>query len=168
MRSAPHLFNEDARLAALAEYELQNASVPIDLQGIVDLTAQLFGVPIVLVSIVEREQQKFHARVGLDVCETGRDVSFCAHALALKREDILVVPDARLDLRFAGNPLRTRSAGLLRVDHRSGARDAAPVRGSGGAWWVSPIRRRGGSRSPWRCSRRWRSWSAGGVSPAVG
>ena len=112
MRSAPHLFNEDERLAALAEYDLQNPATPIDLQEIVDLTARLFDVPIVLVSIVEREHQKFQARVGLDVCETARDISFCAHALGLERHDILVVPDAKLDLRFATNPLVTGEPGI--------------------------------------------------------
>ena len=112
MRSAPHLFNESERLAALAEYDLQNRAIPIDLQELVDLTARLFEAPIVLVSIVERERQKFQARVGLDVCETGRDVSFCAHALALEREDILVIPDAKLDLRFATNPLVTGEPGI--------------------------------------------------------
>ncbi|RZA17287.1 MAG: diguanylate cyclase, partial [Proteobacteria bacterium] len=60
-------------------------------------------MPIVLVSIVEQTRQIFTARKGLDVCETGRDVSFCAHALEL--DDILVIPDAKLDLRFAQNPL---------------------------------------------------------------
>ena len=112
MRSAPHLFNEDERLVALAEYDLQNPATPIDLQEIVNLTARLFDVPIVLVSIVEREHQKFQARVGLEVCETGRDISFCAHALGLERQDILVVPDAKLDLRFATNPLVTGEPGI--------------------------------------------------------
>lgn len=112
MKSAPHLFNEDARLAALAEYDLENQNVPIDLDELVQLTARLFNVPIVLVSIVERDRQSFKASVGVDVCETGRDVSFCAHAIALKRQDILIVPDATLDPRFATNPLVTGELGI--------------------------------------------------------
>ncbi len=61
-------------------------------------------MPIALVSLVGRDKQIFKARVGLDICETSRDVSFCAHAI-VEREDVLVIPDARKDPRFASNPL---------------------------------------------------------------
>ncbi|MGI4796510.1 MAG: putative bifunctional diguanylate cyclase/phosphodiesterase [Janthinobacterium lividum] len=47
----------------------------------------------------------FAVRRGLELCETGRDVSFCAHAIA--REEMLVVLDATLDPRFTDNPLVT-------------------------------------------------------------
>jgi GAF domain-containing protein len=62
-------------------------------------------VPVALVSLVEAERQLFAARVGIDVCETSREVSFCAHAI--KRDDIMVVPDATKDARFQNNPLVT-------------------------------------------------------------
>lgn len=103
MRYAPLLLNESDRLATLAEYELKEDDSELHLDAVVQLASKLFDVPIVLVSIVERSRQIFSARKGLDVCETGRDVSFCAHALEL--DDILVVPDAKLDSRFARNPL---------------------------------------------------------------
>lgn len=103
MRYAPLLLNESDRLASLAEYELKEDDHELQLDAIVQLASKLFDVPIVLVSIVERERQFFSARKGLDVCETGRDVAFCAHALEL--DDILVIPDAKLDSRFAQNPL---------------------------------------------------------------
>lgn len=103
MRLAPLSINEPDRLAALAEYQLKEDDSTLELDDIVQLAKRLFDVPIVLVSIVEQERQFFSARVGVDVCETGLDVSFCAHALTL--DDILVIPDARLDVRFAQNPL---------------------------------------------------------------
>ncbi|RYZ86719.1 MAG: GAF domain-containing protein, partial [Proteobacteria bacterium] len=103
MRYAPLLLNESSRLAALAEYELKEDDSELRLDAIVQLASKLFDVPIVLVSIVERDRQFFSAKKGLEVCETGRDVSFCAHALKL--DDVLVVPDAKLDVRFAQNSL---------------------------------------------------------------
>ena len=103
MRYAPLLLNESDRLAALAEYELKEDDSELQLDAIVELASKQFDVPIVLVSIVEQTRQIFSARKGLNVCETGRDVSFCAHALQL--DNILVIPDAKLDSRFVQNPL---------------------------------------------------------------
>lgn len=94
---------EASRLAALAEYGLDADNVSASLDRLVQLTASIFEAPIVLVSLVEASRQLFAARVGLDVCETDRNVSFCAHAL--KGSDILLVPDARQDPRFSDNPL---------------------------------------------------------------
>ena len=75
MRPEPLSFNEPDRLAALAEYRLKEADSALGLDDIVQLASKLFDVPIVLVSMVEQERQFFSARVDLDVCETGRDVS---------------------------------------------------------------------------------------------
>ncbi|RYY43672.1 MAG: EAL domain-containing protein [Sphingomonadales bacterium] len=97
--------DEDARLAALYEFEALSGEVDPELDEVVGLASRLFDVPIALVSLVDRTEQVFAARVGLDVCGTSRDVSFCAHALG--SDDILVVPDATQDPRFAGNPLVT-------------------------------------------------------------
>ena len=66
----------------------------------------MFGVATVLVSFVDIERQWFKARVGLCASETSRGVSFCQHALAAPHQ-VLVVPDARADARFADNALVT-------------------------------------------------------------
>ena len=103
MRYMPVLFNESERLAAVAEYELVPDDQALELDAILQLASALFSVPTALVSIVERNRQLFTARRGLDVCETGRDVAFCAYALGL--DDVMVVLDAKLDPRFVANPL---------------------------------------------------------------
>ncbi|WP_076068817.1 putative bifunctional diguanylate cyclase/phosphodiesterase [Sphingomonas montana] len=103
MRSAPHLFDEDGRLAALESYGPDLHSDDAFLNRIVRLAARMFAVPIALVSLIGRETQNFAAGVGIDVCSTARDISFCGHAIA--QDDILVVNDATLDVRFADNPL---------------------------------------------------------------
>lgn len=43
--------------------------------------ADEFDVPIALISLVDSDRQWFKARVGLEACETGRDISFCGHAV---------------------------------------------------------------------------------------
>ncbi len=105
MRVPPLPPDEDSRLTALGEYEITSDSMGVELDRIIDLAANLFEVPTVLVSLVERERQIFPARMGLNACETDRSVSFCAHAL--KQSDVLIVLDAALDPRFFDNPLVT-------------------------------------------------------------
>lgn len=105
MREAPNLFNEEARLVALTEYDLADHDAKVDLSDAVELASRLFDVPTVLISVIARERQFVKASTGIDVCELDRRHSFCAHAL--DRPDVMVVPDATLDLRFASNPFVT-------------------------------------------------------------
>ena len=69
------------------------------------LAAAIMGVPVALISFVDRDRQWFKSVHGLEIAETHREVSFCAHAVALR--EMLVVPDALQDARFADNPLVT-------------------------------------------------------------
>ncbi|HEX8471711.1 MAG TPA: hypothetical protein VF633_11410, partial [Brevundimonas sp.] len=69
------------------------------------LAADLLSCPIALVSVVDEAQQWFKAHIGLDICSTPRDQSFCAIALDLPAHDVLVIENAALDPRFAANPL---------------------------------------------------------------
>ena len=67
-------------------------------------------MPIALVSLVDGERQWLKSKVGIDVCETSRDAAFCSHAIL--SDDLLLVPDATLDPRFADNPLVTGGMGI--------------------------------------------------------
>ena len=92
------------------------------------LATRLFGVPIALVSLVDEHRQWFKSRQGLEAAETGRDISFCGHAI-LDR-DVLVVPDAAADQRFADNPLVTDEPAIQRdLFFRPGAEERDAVGG---------------------------------------
>ncbi|MCJ2086315.1 EAL domain-containing protein [Methylobacterium sp. E-005] len=97
--------DEEARLQALAEHEILDAEPDPSLAHIVELAARLLGAPAAFVSFVDRDRQVFHAKIGLSLCETDRDVAFCARTIA--QTDILVVLDASQDPRFRDNPLVT-------------------------------------------------------------
>lgn len=97
--------NEKVRLAQLHELQLLDSPPEPAFEQLVELTALLLKVPMALVSLVDKDRQWFKARVGVDSCETGRDISFCGHVVA--DGEPLVVEDASLDARFADNPLVT-------------------------------------------------------------
>ncbi|WP_347302945.1 PAS domain-containing protein [Croceibacterium sp. TMG7-5b_MA50] len=96
---------DDARLAELASFGSDALTGDEELDGIVRFAAQLCDTPISLVSLVKADTQMFLARTGLDVSETPRDQSFCAHAM--HERQIMQVPDATQDGRFVDNPLVT-------------------------------------------------------------
>jgi signal transduction histidine kinase len=99
---APLPDNEINRLAALYALDVLDSDAEKDFDDIVALAASVCGVPMSLVSLIDADRQWFKARIGTDLTETHRDLSFCAHAILGK--DLLVVPDARRDARFADNP----------------------------------------------------------------
>jgi len=106
MPPAPIPANEPARLAALRSYDILDTTSEAAFDELVALAAELTGSPIALVSLIDAERQWFKARWGLVVQETSRDLAFCAHAI-LTPHQVLSVPDATEDPRFADNPLVT-------------------------------------------------------------
>ena len=100
---APLPDNEPDRLAALYSLDILDTGSEQDFDDIVALAAKVCGVPISLVSLLDVDRQWFKARTGTDLTETPRDMSFCAHAILAT--DLLVVPDATKDARFADNPM---------------------------------------------------------------
>ena len=94
-----------ARLAALRRYGVLDTAPESAFDDLTRLAAHICGTPISLVSLIDADRQWFKSRVGLDVPETSRDLAFCGYAIL--QSDVLVVPDAAADARFAGNQLVT-------------------------------------------------------------
>ncbi|MDP3227827.1 MAG: PAS domain S-box protein [Acidovorax sp.] len=98
--------DESSRLEALRALMVLDTPAEPLLDSIARMAAEVCGVPIALISLVDAERQWFKANVGLTgVNETPRDVAFCAHAICT--DDVMEVTDATQDPRFAGNPLVT-------------------------------------------------------------
>ncbi|HYN93930.1 MAG TPA: GAF domain-containing sensor histidine kinase [Pilimelia sp.] len=94
--------DEADRVRALRELDVLDTPPDEEFDQIVALASRICGVPMSLVSLIDTDRQWFKARLGIDVAETSRDLSFCAYAILGR--DLLVVPDARTDVRFADNP----------------------------------------------------------------
>ena len=95
--------NEAARLAALHQLLCLDTPPEERFDRIVQYAAFEFDMPIVLMSLIDRDRLWFKAKVGVDFCEASREVSMCSHAILA--EEPMVIPDMHLDPRFADNPL---------------------------------------------------------------
>ncbi len=102
--AAPLPENEEQRLAALRSYEILDTEAEAGFDEIARTIAEICEVPVALVSLLDERRQWFKARHGLDLAETPREQAFCSHAI-LQPDELLEVPDARADERFAANPL---------------------------------------------------------------
>lgn len=101
--SLPH--DETERLIALHRLQILDTAPEDSFERVTTLAAQIFGVPIAVISLVDANRQWFKSCYGLDATQTDRKVAFCAHAILAN--ETLVIPDARLDPRFVDNPLVT-------------------------------------------------------------
>ncbi len=95
--------NEVDRLQALRQLLILDTPPEERFDRIVAFAASELDMPIVLLSLIDEHRQWFKARIGLDVCETDRGVSFCGHAIL--QDETMMVPDVALDRRFFDNPL---------------------------------------------------------------
>ena len=103
--------HEAARLQALEDLHILDTPSELAYDDITSLAALLCGTPISLVSFVDETRQWFKSCYGLGVRETPREWAFCAHAIQTP-DEVMVVPDALTDPRFAQNPLVTGEPGI--------------------------------------------------------
>lgn len=102
--------NEDARVETLRSLNVLDTSPEERFDRLTRLARRVFNVPIALVSLVDADRQWFKSCDGLAANETGRDISFCGHAIL--ENHILMVPDAQHDERFHDNPLVVGDPGV--------------------------------------------------------
>jgi DNA-binding response OmpR family regulator len=94
--------DEEQRLATLYSLGILDTPDEQRFDRLTHLAARMLQVPVALVSLVDRDRQWFKSAHGGDVRQTPRETSFCAHAIAAR--ELLMVPDALTDPRFADNP----------------------------------------------------------------
>jgi signal transduction histidine kinase len=105
MQTAPKPQNEKERLESLYELNILDATQDRSLDELTELASELCETPVSLVTLIDDQRQFFKSRKGLDMIETPREISFCAHAIL--DDDLMIVPDTHQDPRFFDNPLVT-------------------------------------------------------------
>ena len=94
---------ETERLEALKQYNILDTPSEQAFDDITSLAAFICDVPIALITFVDAERQWFKSKVGLNVDQTPRDVSFCSQCIL--SQEMMLVKDTFLDERFKDNPL---------------------------------------------------------------
>jgi GAF domain-containing protein len=102
---------EAARVDALRRYDILDTPPDGAFDKITALAAELFDVPIALITLVDEDRIWFKSRYGLDaVQEIPREPGLCASAIL--QDSPYIVEAARTDPRTLANPLVSGAFGL--------------------------------------------------------
>ncbi|MCS7005241.1 MAG: GAF domain-containing protein [Cytophagales bacterium] len=96
---------ETLRLNALLKYEILDTEEEQVFNDLAKITSQICQTPIALVNLLDSSRQWFKAKVGIQIQETPRELSFCTHAI--QQDEIFEIEDATQDARFSQNPYVT-------------------------------------------------------------
>tara|TARA_R110002050_G_scaffold57866_1_gene130119 strand:- start:29251 stop:30453 length:1203 start_codon:yes stop_codon:yes gene_type:complete len=96
--------NEKDRIKNLHSYSILDSLPETDYDNITTIAAEICGTPISLISLLDDKRQWFKSHHGLGATETPKEYAFCAHAIN-KPNEVFIVQDSRLDIRFHDNPL---------------------------------------------------------------
>lgn len=96
------MFTEERRLAALEEMGVLDTPPDERVDRVARLAKEMFGVPMVSVSLVDRDRQWRKSQIGLGATEAPREDSFCDYTVRQNR--MVVVEDASAAEEFADNP----------------------------------------------------------------
>lgn len=95
--------NENLRVQDLESIRLLDSAPCESFDNLTLLCQHLLKVDMAAVSLVDSDRQWFKSAVGLPVCETKRNISFCTWVVGDNNH--LLVNDTFLDERFKNNPL---------------------------------------------------------------
>ncbi|WP_326520283.1 PAS domain S-box protein [Xanthomonas sp. 3075] len=107
---APMPANDALRVDAVRRLGVLDTEPEAEFDDIAWLAAHVTGAPMALVSLLDADRQWFKARCGTDLDGTPRSASFCSYAVM--GTELMEVPDAEADQRFARNPLVTAAPGV--------------------------------------------------------
>jgi len=98
--------NESQRLSALQKYDVLDSFSEDEFDEINALAAQICQTPVALITFIDSDRQWIKSKIGIDIIETPREISFCGHAINTPHEPF-IVSDTSKDDRFYDNPLVT-------------------------------------------------------------
>jgi diguanylate cyclase (GGDEF)-like protein len=99
----PMPLNEAERISTLHGLRLLDSKGSGGFDAVAQLVQTSLDAEMSMISLVDERRQWFLASRGVSMAQTPRDLAFCNYPVA--QNEPLLVADARLDPRFAANPL---------------------------------------------------------------
>ncbi len=96
---------EYQRLETIKEFKLKAGGDEPGLNGMLEIAAQFFNVPIALVTVLDEKEQFFKARYGITLQRTRREDALCN--LLVEQDTPLIIEDTLVAPEFASHPLVT-------------------------------------------------------------
>lgn len=96
--------NEAQRLIAVRNSQLLDTAPEVEFDVTTRIASHLFDLPIALVALMDDDRLWFKSRYGIALEELDRKIAFCAHTI-LQSNDLMVIEDLKMDVRFVNNPL---------------------------------------------------------------
>ncbi|MES2616354.1 MAG: PAS domain-containing protein [Bacteroidota bacterium] len=97
--------NEQERLKALLNYNILDTMPDEQLDAITRIASYICKTPIALITLIDKDRQWIKSKVGSEIQETSRKVSFCQHTVM--GTELLEIPDTYEDERLSDNPFVT-------------------------------------------------------------
>ena len=94
---------EQERLKDLRSYKILDTNPEQAFDDLTLIASKICEAPVALITLVDEDRQWFKSRIGTDIRETPRSISFCAHAI--QQKGLFTIPDALDDPRFRDNPV---------------------------------------------------------------
>ncbi|RYZ91468.1 MAG: response regulator [Proteobacteria bacterium] len=105
MQPAPLIEDDILRVEAVEAFHILDTLPEQVYNDLAFLAAELCKVPVALLGLIDRQRQWFKAKIGSELSEIPRDLSFCSHTIAGTSSHI--IPDLLQDSRFFDHPLVT-------------------------------------------------------------
>jgi GAF domain-containing protein len=93
--------NEQERLAALGEYDIEDLPIEESFERLTDLIASHFDTAVAFIGLLEKDEEDFVACHGADWDSLTREHTICTHSML--QDDVMVVEDISDDKRFRSN-----------------------------------------------------------------
>src|ERR1017187_10903330 len=100
-------WNEAARSQALRNYRILDTPPEEHFDDLVRVATYICGAPIGLIGLIDADREWFKSRVGWDLSEIPREISFGTHTIT--QPDVLIGSDTLTDIRFAKSQLATQA-----------------------------------------------------------
>ena len=99
--------NEAARSRVLWNYRILDTPPEERFDDLVRVATYICGTPVGLIGLIDADREWFKSKVGWDVSEIPREISFGTHTIT--QPDVLIVSDTLKDIRFAKNQLAAQA-----------------------------------------------------------